>query len=170
MQYILIIVICLWFISSYLYRTSTFKEDNTEHLDYLRQQLKEKQYEARTDEPFYKETIKPKTKPIYSGPIQTVFDFFVTKKLMYISAKDKALYLQSKEWKELKLFRLKIAQHKCECCGSTYYLQLHHITYIRLTKEKIGDVAILCKICHQKIHYKLGYDRATKYPISSIKD
>ncbi len=156
----------IWIISSYLYNKSTFKEDGTEHLEYLKEQLKEKQYEARTDKSLHKEQSKPKTNLVYSY----IQDLLPTKKLMYISAEAKAKYLKSKRWKALKLFKLKIAQNKCECCGSTTELHLHHIDYERLTEELIEDVVIVCSICHQKIHDKLGYDRVTKYPISAIKD
>lgn len=160
----------LWIVSSYLYNTSNFEEDGTKHLDYLKQELKDLQYEARTGHKPYKEPLKSKLKVVYSDGIDNITDLFIYKKLMYISAKDKAEYLRSEEWSDLKLLRLKIAQNKCECCGLTNSLQLHHITYERLTKERIEDLAILCSFCHTKIHSILGYDRTTKYPILTIKD
>jgi hypothetical protein len=110
---------------------------------------------------------KKKHKFTYSDNIS---DLSINRQLMYISAKAKLEYMNTQQWKELKLSRLKIAQNKCECCGSIHSLQLHHITYIRLTQEHINDVAILCKSCHTKLHNLLGYDRATIYPISTIKD
>ncbi len=85
--------------------------------------------------------------------------------LMYMPAHLKADYLQSNKWKELKLSALSIADDKCECCGNSKQLELHHITYERLTQERAIDMAIVCRNCHQQIHSKLGYDRATKYPI-----
>lgn len=91
---------------------------------------------------------------------------------MFISAEAKLAYLQSAEWHTLKNQRLKIAQYKCECCGSTTQLQCHHITYERLTAEHIDDLVILCgglNGCHQRIHNLLGYDRTTEYPISILK-
>ena len=96
-----------------------------------------------------------------------------TVNLMFISAEAKFTYLQSAEWHNIKNERLKIAQYKCECCGSTNQLQCHHITYERLTREHIDDLAILCggsNGCHQRIHDLLKYDRTTKYPISILKD
>lgn len=91
----------------------------------------------------------------------------------FISAEDKAIYLQSLEWHAIREKRLAFAQHKCEVCSSTESLQCHHITYERLTNEHIDDLAILCggsNGCHQRIHDLLGYDRATEYPISILKD
>ena len=95
--------------------------------------------------------------------------------LMYMPPNLKADYLGSTEWATLRKHRLAIAGNKCESCGNTINLQLHHITYTRLTRENIEDVRIVCgdtwvagtKLpgCHQKIHDKYGYDRGTKYPI-----
>jgi len=85
---------------------------------------------------------------------------------MYIPAPLKRQYLQSIEWEALKLLRLIIAKDRCECCGSTTRLELHHVTYERLTNEDIDDVRIVCRSCHQNIHDKLGTDRTTKYPIT----
>lgn len=92
---------------------------------------------------------------------------------MFITAEAKEAYLKSAQWNELRLERLRIAQNKCEHCGSTKQLQCHHITYERLTQEHIDDLAILCggsNGCHQRIHDLLGYDRTTEYPISILKD
>ena len=93
--------------------------------------------------------------------------------LMFISAEAKLAYLKSPEWYILKNQRLKIAQDKCEVCGSKRQLKCHHITYERLTRERIDDLVILCggsNGCHQKIHDILGYSRTTEYPISILKD
>ena len=92
---------------------------------------------------------------------------------MFISAELKLAYLKSPEWRTIRTERLKIAQNKCECCGSTIQLECHHITYKRLTAEHIDDLVILCggsNGCHQRIHNLLGYNRTTEYPISILKD
>ena len=88
---------------------------------------------------------------------------------MYLPPELKAEYIKSKEWQKKKLLHLLFANYKCQVCGSTNNLELHHITYERLTTEQLEDLAILCRNCHQKIHDKLGYDRVTKYPIETIK-
>jgi len=84
---------------------------------------------------------------------------------MYISPQEKAEYLDSYAWKALKEVRLAIANYRCESCGSTDNLELHHTTYLRLTAEDIDDVRIQCNACHSALHDKLGYDRETVYPI-----
>jgi len=85
---------------------------------------------------------------------------------MYIPAPLKRQYLNSIEWEALKLLRLIIAKDQCECCGATSQLELHHITYERLTCEDIDDLRVVCRSCHQNIHEALGMDRTTKYPIT----
>lgn len=94
------------------------------------------------------------------------------KNLQFISSLAKQEYMQSGKWKKIRFSRLKIAQHKCEYCGSTHKLECHHITYKRLTQEHIEDLVILCgglNGCHQKIHDILGTDRTEYYPISILK-
>jgi len=82
---------------------------------------------------------------------------------MYMSAIAKQTYMQSPEWKVLKDQRLKLANHKCESCGSTSNLHLHHIDYSTLGCEDISHVRILCKQCHQAQHDHYGMSRETIY-------
>jgi len=83
--------------------------------------------------------------------------------MMYIPAWMKASYLNSPEWKALRAKRLSLDNHRCTVCNASSKLECHHITYERLTMEKLSDVTTLCRSCHQKIHDRLGYDRATIY-------
>ena len=89
---------------------------------------------------------------------------------MFMSAEDKQAYMHSNKWKNLKKYRMIIANNKCEVlgCNETDNLQLHHITYENLGDEDINDVRIVCGDHHQQIHDKLGYDRTTEYPITII--
>lgn len=171
MEYVLGFVIVLWIISSFIYRTSKFEPS----LDSLKEELEYKKSlisGARIEQPKPKPKPKPEYKPSvpYSDSTPEVDPI---KQLMFISAKDKLEYMQSEKWRALKFSRLRIAQHKCESCGSFDNLNLHHVTYERLTQEELEDVAILCggiNGCHTKLHNLLGYDRRTLYPISAIKD
>ena len=162
MEYVLGFVIILWIISSFIYRRSKFEPS----LDSLIEELK---YKKSLISGVRIEQIEPKPKPFvpYSDSTPEVEPI---KQLMFISAKDKLEYMQSDKWRTLKFSRLMIAQYKCESCGSFHNLNLHHITYERLTQEALEDVAILCGGCHTKLHNILGYDRTTLYPISIIKD
>jgi len=37
---------------------------------------------------------------------------------------------------------------KCQRCGVTHKLQVHHLTYEHLYNERLGDLQVLCKSCH----------------------
>ena len=172
MEYILIIVLVLWAISSYLYRTSKFKPDIKSNIKSLEEELAYKKslllQGVKIEQPKVDESKpKPKFKFNYTDSTTEVDP---KRQLMFISAEDKLEYMQSEKWRTLRFSRLMIAQYKCESCGSFHNLNLHHITYERLTQEELEDVAILCEVCHTKLHNLLGYDRTTLYPISILKD
>ena len=172
MEYILIIVLILWALSSYLYRTSKFKPDIKSNIKSLEEELAYKKSlllpGVKIEQPKVVESKpKPKFKFNYTDSTPEVDP---KRQLMFISAEDKLEYMQSEKWRTLRFSRLMIAQYKCESCGSFHNLNLHHVTYERLTQEELEDVAILCEACHTKLHNLLGYDRTTLYPISIIKD
>ena len=63
--------------------------------------------------------------------------------------------LEDKRWKEFRLKVLSERGNKCECCGGTDVLQIHHTFYIsgKMPWEyEINDMRVLCKRCHQRIH------------------
>lgn len=63
--------------------------------------------------------------------------------------------LKSKEWKNFRKKVFKIKGKKCEICGSTKQLNIHHPFY---TKGKLAwqynpsDMMVLCRDCHKNIH------------------
>ena len=63
--------------------------------------------------------------------------------------------LKSKEWKNFRKKVFKIKGKKCEICGSTKQLNIHHPFY---TKGKLAwqynpsDMMVLCHDCHKEIH------------------
>lgn len=62
-------------------------------------------------------------------------------------------YLQSNHWKDFRtLVRIKCACNECQICGSTYRLDIHHLNYEHLWKERLSDVIVLCNKCHTKYH------------------
>lgn len=73
-------------------------------------------------------------------------------------------YLKSNHWYNFKiryyaseLFRSKIhfggINGKCVCCQvPDQSLDIHHMTYKRLGKEKLWDVIPLCRNCHSQVH------------------
>ena len=90
---------------------------------------------------------------------------------MYALRETKKEHLRSCFWQQLKQKRAEIiGGYKCEACGKyTHKLDLHHVTYEHLTFEKIEDVRLLCRNCHNSLHKLLGYDRSTKYPIEVLQ-
>ena len=64
-------------------------------------------------------------------------------------------YIRSEEWKQTKLRYLKSKMPKvcfvCEAPWSNAF-EFHHRTYKRLGKERLMDIAPVCRQCHQAIH------------------
>jgi len=64
-------------------------------------------------------------------------------------------YLSSKEWQDIRVEMILNSGYKCELCGSKRHpshLDIHHITYDRLTAEEPKDLIVLCKGCHAAQH------------------
>jgi hypothetical protein len=61
------------------------------------------------------------------------------------------LYLRSAEWKAKRAAVLK-RDKKCRSCGSTRKLQVHHLTYERIYRERLTDLTTLCEGCHRRVH------------------
>lgn len=61
-------------------------------------------------------------------------------------------YLLSPEWRKFRKKALAHYEAKCNKCGTTTNLQVHHKTYINIFHEELEDVMILCKTHHDEIH------------------
>lgn len=62
-------------------------------------------------------------------------------------------YLKSGHWKEFrKRFLARKKPKGCWSCGRKGRLDLHHVTYERLGRERIGDVVAICRTCHDEVH------------------
>lgn len=83
----------------------------------------------------------------------------------FMSAQEKAAYLDSEEWQTLRFSVFQRDNYTCQSCGSKNKLNCHHITYLRLGAEWMTDLVTLCQECHSNLHLELGYDRVTIYPI-----
>jgi 5-methylcytosine-specific restriction endonuclease McrA len=68
-------------------------------------------------------------------------------------------YLNSNEWAQIRIDLFNIRGKKCEDCGNTKRLQIHHLTYKNIFNEEPEDLKILCKNCHQK---EYGYVKNKK--------
>ena len=62
-------------------------------------------------------------------------------------------YIGSAAWGAKREAALRRYGQKCNRCGTTdAQFQVHHLTYKRLGKEKMADLEVLCKECHQIEH------------------
>lgn len=61
-------------------------------------------------------------------------------------------YLQSEDWRQIRVTRLRADNFTCQKCGSKQNLQVHHLTYERVGCECIKDLITLCKDCHSEVH------------------
>jgi len=62
-------------------------------------------------------------------------------------------YLASDQWNEIKAAIITKRGYKCEKCGSTKWIQLHHKNYdFELGKEKAEELILLCNKCHKDLH------------------
>ena len=62
-------------------------------------------------------------------------------------------YLRTEHWRRIRLDALAHADYECQACEiDGVELQVHHLDYKRLGREKPRDLRVLCAECHAKIH------------------
>lgn len=62
-------------------------------------------------------------------------------------------YLQTPEWFHLRRLVLERAGRACERCGKTECeWNVHHLTYERRGHERLEDLVLLCRHCHETAH------------------
>ncbi len=63
--------------------------------------------------------------------------------------------LETKQWKDFRKLIFSQRGKRCEMCGATTNIQIHHLQYITGRKAweyTPNDVMVLCRDCHKKIH------------------
>ena len=64
-------------------------------------------------------------------------------------------YISSSAWKKLCAVKKKQADNMCQCCNcGSARLSVHHLTYERFKKERLDDLIVVCKDCHEKLDKK----------------
>jgi 5-methylcytosine-specific restriction endonuclease McrA len=58
-------------------------------------------------------------------------------------------YMRSALWRTRRQRALKLAGNRCQVCGSTKRLEVHHVTYANLGHELDSDLTVLCWWCHR---------------------
>lgn len=64
-------------------------------------------------------------------------------------------YIQSSYWFFKREEAFIYHGRKCKKCNSTKQLEVHHLTYRRLGHERMRDLMVLCKQCHNLLHAAL---------------
>jgi len=94
---------------------------------------------------------------VYDGRPLTMFN----KATKAIVPMDHATWINHPEWKHLRNIRLLRDNFECQQmtgrwgksqCKSKDRLEVHHLTYERMTHERIDDLITVCHKCHSKIH------------------
>ena len=80
-----------------------------------------------------------------------------------INNMDYSDFLHTPYWDGVRNYKLKSANYRCQLCGKSGKLNVHHKTYENHGREHMRSVAdndliVLCENCHRKFHDKL--DRA----------
>lgn len=66
---------------------------------------------------------------------------------------DYNVFMKSKRWEKIRDRKLKQARRRCEKCGDTKRLEVHHLTYDRFGgNERMTDLQVLCHPCHEAAH------------------
>jgi hypothetical protein len=60
-------------------------------------------------------------------------------------------YLKTEHWLDFRESMLR-SRDDCQYCDATIGLQVHHLTYDYLGRERPSDVLVLCAKCHQAWH------------------
>lgn len=63
-----------------------------------------------------------------------------------------AAYLESDHWKNLRAAKIKRDGAACKDCGSTRFIQVHHLNYRNIFDVILDDLKVVCRVCHEKIH------------------
>lgn len=73
-------------------------------------------------------------------------------------------YIHSTDWKKKREYVIYLANFHCQICGKGKPLEVHHLHYDRLYREKITDLQALCKDCHPKADdIRIRIKRAENY-------
>ena len=63
-------------------------------------------------------------------------------------------YYYTPTWLAIRKHKLNEVGHKCESCGFRYELNVHHRYYKTFGNEDLEDLVVLCKRCHNDLHFE----------------
>ncbi len=66
---------------------------------------------------------------------------------------DYAAYLKTSHWQRVRRDALRRADYECQTCEiDRVQLEVHHLDYKRLGRERPRDLRVLCEKCHGEAH------------------
>lgn len=66
-------------------------------------------------------------------------------------------YLQTSQWLTIRRLAMDRAEDRCQVCNHTGDdLEVHHRTYRDRGQERLADLTVLCRGCHDKFHGGTG--------------
>jgi len=78
-------------------------------------------------------------------------------------------YISPLWWDNARKMALERAENKCEECGNTKWLEVHHIEPLKIwevrhnnTMNKQENLRVLCRECHEKTHHPIAYRKKIK--------
>lgn len=97
-------------------------------------------------------TLIELSKDIIDPPAE--YNSLIDEKIQYLTYSE---FLQTLYWKSIAAFKRKQMNYKCELCGGTKDLNVHHKTYENHGMEHNSqviknDLMLVCEECHRGIH------------------
>lgn len=72
--------------------------------------------------------------------------------VLQLRAMEYGQYLETRHWREISGHMRWYAGNRCQLCGTTGTLNVHHNSYARKGCERPEDLVVLCRECHEKHH------------------
>lgn len=96
---------------------------------------------------------KLKISTIMNAPY-VIDNYFIKSHICALNYKE---FLDTPYWDGVRCYKLQKANYKCQLCGKTGKLNVHHRTYENHGMEHVkkvadSDLIVLCEDCHRKFH------------------
>jgi len=79
-------------------------------------------------------------------------------------------YIKSSAWYAKRDLKMRKSGYKCWWCGTSYNLEVHHLTYERLGRERLSDLMVLCHKHHDWVTRFTRLARWAKKRARAIKE
>lgn len=88
------------------------------------------------------------------NPLYVVDNYFIKSRILALNYNE---FLHTPYWDGIRCYKLQKANYKCQLCGKTGKLHVHHRTYENHGMEHVkkiadSDLIVLCEDCHKKFH------------------